>query len=113
MPYVHIVTNTPMDEKKKSALLEAVAPLLPILPGKSRENSMVHIDGGAFMAMGDPAEACAFCEIRLYKASPMEAKAEFTGELTALLTEKCGVPANKVYINFFEMEHWGLGGTLL
>ena len=113
MPYVHIVTTAPMDDAKKSALLEKVAPLLPILPGKSRENSMVHIDGGAFMAMGDPAEACAFCEIRLYRQSPMEAKAEFTEKLTALLGEACAVPAKKVYINFFEMENWGLGGTLL
>jgi phenylpyruvate tautomerase PptA (4-oxalocrotonate tautomerase family) len=102
-----------MDDTKKSALLEKVAPLLPILPGKSRENSMVHIDGGAFMAMGDPAEACAFCEIRLYRQSPMEAKAAFTEKLTALLGESCAVPPKKVYINFFEMENWGLDGTLL
>ena len=113
MPYVHIVTSTPLAEKKKSDLLEAVASLLPTLPGKSRENSMVHIDGGAFLAMGDPAEACAFCEIRLYKASPMEAKAAFTEKLTALLTKECGVPGKKVYINFFEMENWGVGGALL
>ena len=113
MPYVHIVTNTELDNRKKSALLEAVVPLLPILPGKSRENSMVHIDGGAFMAMGDPTESCAFCEIRLYKASPMEAKMEFTEKLTALLTKECGVPGNQEYINFFEMEHWGLGGAFI
>ena len=113
MPYVHVVTTAELNPAKKSALLEAIAPLLSTLPGKSRENSMVHIDGDAFMAMGDPAEPCAFCEIRLYKVSPMEAKAAFTEKLTALLTVQCGVPADKVYINFLEMENWGVGGSLL
>jgi len=113
MPYVYISTSASLTAEKKSELLEAIAPLLPILPGKNRSNAMVELDGDKFMAMGDPAVLCAFAEIRLYRQSPAEAKAKFAAELTALLTEKLGVPADHVYLNYMEMDHWGLRGTLI
>ena len=113
MPYVHITTTAPADAAKKSALLEGVDALLPILPGKNRNNAMVHIDSGAFVAMGDPATPCVFAEIRLYGKSPADAKSKFTASLTELFTRELGVPAHHVYLNYFEMDHWGTNGGLI
>ena len=113
MPYIHITTNTALCEEKKAALLEQIAPLIPILPGKNRGNAMVQLDGGHFMAMGDPALACAFCEIRLYKQSPAPAKEKFAAALTELLAKELGVAPDHVYLNYMEMDHWGLSGGLI
>lgn len=113
MPYVHISTSVSVNEEKKSALLEAIAPLLPILPGKNRDNAMVQLDDARFMAMGDTSVPCAFAEIRLYKASPAAAKEKFAAALTALLGESLGVPADHVYLNYMEMDHWGMNGEII
>ena len=113
MPYIHITTSTSIDETKKSALLEQIAPLIPILPGKNRGNAMVQLDDSRFMAMGDPAQICAFCEIRLYKQSPAEAKEKFAAALTKLLGKELGVAPDHVYLNYMEMDHWGLSGILI
>ncbi|MBQ4043372.1 MAG: tautomerase family protein [Clostridia bacterium] len=113
MPYVHIRTTAEMKDAVKSALLEEIAPLLPILPGKNRGNAMIDLEGGCFMAMGDPSTPCAFCEIRLYKQSPADAKAKFAAELTALLENRLGIPSDHVYLNYIEMDHWGLRGGLI
>lgn len=113
MPYIHISTTAAADQAKKSAILEELAPLIPILPGKNRDNAMVHIDSSCFMAMGDPEEACAFCEIRLYKQSPAPAKEKFAAALTELLEKHLGVAPDHVYLNYMEMDHWGLRGGLI
>lgn len=113
MPYVHISTTAPLDGKKKSALLEAVAPLLPILPGKNRNNAMIHITGDEFMAMGDPAAVCAFAEIRLYGKAPASAKEKFAAALTEALCAATGAAPDHVYLNYFEMDHWGMNGTVI
>lgn len=113
MPYVHIRTTAEMTAAKKSALLEEIAPLLPILPGKNRNNAMVDLEGGCFMAMGEPSIPCAFCEIRLYRQSPADAKEKFAASLTALLEKELAVPADHVYLNYMEMDHWGLRGGLI
>ena len=113
MPYVHISTSAGLDGAKKSAILEGIAPLLPILPGKNRNNAMVQLDDSCFMAMGDPSTPCAFCEIRLYKQSPADAKEKFAAALTQLLGKELGIPADHVYLNYMEMDHWGLRGGLI
>jgi len=113
MPYIHITTTTAMSDEAKSALLEAIAPMIPILPGKNRDNAMVQIDDGRFMAMGDPALPCAFCEIRLYRQSPADAKEKFAAALTALLEKHLGTAPDHVYLNYMEMDHWGLRGGLI
>jgi phenylpyruvate tautomerase PptA (4-oxalocrotonate tautomerase family) len=113
MPYVHIRTTAELNDAQKSDLLETIAPLLPILPGKNRHNAMIDLEGGCYMAMGDTAIPCAFCEIRLYRQSPADAKEQFAAKLTSVLGEKLNVPADHVYLNYMEMDHWGLGGSLI
>ena len=113
MPYVHISTSAELSAENKSALLEKIALLLPILPGKNRNNAMVQLDGNCFMATGDPSISCAFAEIRLYGKSPAAAKEKFAASLTELLSGVLGVPTDHVYLNYFEMDHWGMNGTVI
>ncbi len=113
MPYVHISASAEMTQEKKMNLREEIAEILPILPGKNRDNSMVHIEDSQFIVMGDPSVPAVFAEIRLYKQSPAAAKAQFAAALTALFEKHLGVPADHVYMNYMEMDHWVLGGEII
>lgn len=113
MPYIRIATSIELNDAKKSELLEAVAPLIAILPGKNRDNAMVEIDDGKFMALGDPSLPCVFVEVRLYRESPAEAKAEFAAELNKVLAKCFNLPPKHFYLNYMEMDHWGVDGRVV
>lgn len=113
MPYVHINVSPVMSGDEKKTLLEKIAQVLPILPGKTRDNSMVHVEDGQFLVMGDSSVPAAFVEIRVYKQSPADKKEQFAAALTELLGTQLGIPADHVYMNFMEMDHWVVNAAIL
>lgn len=110
MPYVHVIVSEKLGPKETEALRDAVAGKMSLLPGKTRENTMIHISAGEAISKGDGGEPAAFVEARLYRESPAEAKTAFAAEVTELLT-RLGIPAKQVYMNFLELEHWASGGV--
>jgi len=84
---------------------------MSILPGKTRDNTMMQIDGGASLSMGDAGAPCAFVDIRLFKASPGDAKSRFVRAITDILKERLGVDPARVYVNLIELPDWGARGT--
>jgi len=109
MPYVHLNASRPFTDAEADALRDAIAELMPLLPGKSRENTMIHITGGCALSKGDPSAPCLFIEVRTYRASPDDAKREFADRLTAMLGERLGVPGGNIYMNIIAMDEWFTG----
>lgn len=109
MPYLHLNASPVLTDGEIAALREEIAALMPILPGKTRENTMIHITGGCAISKGDPAVPAVFIEIRTYKASPDEAKREFAARLTAMVSEKLGVPGENIYMNIIALDEWFSG----
>ena len=109
MPYVHLNASRSLTDAEIAALRDDVAALMPLLPGKTRENTMIHITGGCAISKGDPSVPALFIEVRTYKASPDEAKKEFAARLTAMLSEKLGVPGENIYMNIIAMDEWFSG----
>ncbi len=109
MPYLHLNASPALSQADIAALRDEIAALMPILPGKTRENTMIHITGGCAISKGDPDLPAVFIEIRTYKASPEEAKKEFAARLTALVSEKLGVPGGNIYMNIIAMDEWFTG----
>ena len=109
MPYVHLNASHPLTDAEIAELRDAVAELMPLLPGKTRENTMIHITGGCAISKGDPDRPALFVEVRTYKASPEEARKTFAARLTAMLSEKLGVPGENIYMNIIPLDEWYSG----
>ena len=109
MPYLHLSASPALTNEEIGALRDEIAALMPILPGKTRENTMIHITGGCAISKGDPSVPAVFIEIRTYKASPDEAKKEFAARITAMVSEKLGVPGENIYMNIIAMDEWFSG----
>ena len=112
MPYVHVSLNVPLTREECGELREEMARLMPLLPNKNRDNTMLRIEPDCFMQMGEPENRCASVEVQLFKASPTEAKKEFVTATTELISKKFDVPPRRIYIRFFEKDEWGSNGTL-
>lgn len=111
MPYLNLRTSTRLDAGRREAVRAAIADHMPILPEKTRDNTMIQIDDGCHLYMGAGEEPCAFIDLRVYQPSPMEAKRAFIEKLCAALASLIDTPVNRIYVNLIEMENWGANGV--
>lgn len=111
MPYLHLSVQNPLTAEEKHELCESIGPLMPLLPGKTRQNTMMHIEDSCTIELGD-ASPCLFLEVRMFKASPEDAKQAFVKAISDLLEKKLSVPKNRMYINLTELDSWGSNGAI-
>ncbi len=112
MPYVHLKVSRPLTEQQIEAARLAIADIMPALPGKNRDNTMIHITGSCALSMGDSGKPCMFLEVRLYKASPEENKKEFVKKAAEALCALFEIEPARMYINMIELNEWGVGERL-
>lgn len=110
MPYLHVKTSIAVNDPMKEALRNELAGIMDILPGKTRDNTMIQIEDGATLTMGDSKDPCAFVDLRLFKPSPDEAKARFVRAAGEILKEQLGIELRRIYMNVIELPSWGANG---
>lgn len=112
MPYININASTPMTQEQMRSLREAIAELMPLLPTKTRDNTMIQIQPDCFIQIGDPDQPCAFVDIRLFGSSPEKDKELFVHSLCKLLEEQLGIPQSRIYMNIAELYRWVANGQI-
>ena len=109
MPFVSISAAMPVSEEKIDKLQKEIGRIITLIPGKTIDNCMTKIEGGAHIFMsGAPAKAV-FCEVRVFGEAPRKSKADVVAELYTLFADELG--AEKVYTNFIESREWGNGAN--
>ena len=111
MPYLQLNTSVRLGDAEKHSLCEAIGVLMPIIPGKTRDNTMMCIMDGCFMEKGAGGAPCLNLEVRLLGPAPDECKSDFTAKITSLFEDKLKVQPGDMYINLIEYNDWGSGGV--
>lgn len=111
MPYVHIVSNVDFTNEDKINIKDYIAEIMPIIPGKSINNTMIQIDS-AYLFFKEADKPAALVELRTYKNSPLECKQEFVNKVCEFLKEKYNIDKDYMYFNFMEMDIWGANGLI-
>ena len=105
MPFVAVHATMPINEAKMDTLQKEIGRIIALIPGKTIDNCMTKIEGGAHMFMsGKPANSV-FCEVRMFGIAPKESKVKVSVELDTLFKQELG--ADKVYTNYIESDEWG------
>jgi len=112
MPYVHLSVNKPLAPEAKHELCEEIGKLMPLIPGKTRENTMFHIEDGCFIELAD-AEPALFMEVRMFRSAPYINKKNYVAKVSDYMEKRLGVDKGRMYINLIEFEDWGVGGEYL
>lgn len=112
MPYIHLTTSTRLSDAQIVDIRKAVYDLIPMIPGKTYDVTMIHIDDNAVITLKDIDVPAAFIDLRLMGPSPYAEKKAFTDAFLARLTELTGIDAHHIYMNITEHEAWGAHGTL-
>jgi len=114
MPHVAVSMAEKLTKEQTTDLKKTLGQLIAILPTKSESVLMVDIaDDRSLFFAGEELAHGAFVDVRLYGESPFDAKQQFTKELTAYLEETFSVPPQYVYVNFVELNQWGVRGDLI
>lgn len=111
MPYVHLITSTKMDEQSIATVRKIIGDTIAVIPGKSNEVTVIHIDPECIISQGDPANPRIFVEVRMFGPAPMGAKKNFAREICAELEKALGVPQQFISLNIIELETWGGNGN--
>jgi phenylpyruvate tautomerase PptA (4-oxalocrotonate tautomerase family) len=112
MPLLKLETNAALSEDKRKALLGPLSKTVAEIVGKPEQYVMVTI-GQAGMLMSGSAGDAAFVDIRGIGGLNYDVNRKLAERVCMLLQEFLGIPPNRVYLNFTELEagNWGWNGN--
>jgi len=111
MPYVSITTAKKLSDGAKSKLYSKIGEIMPVLPGKNIDNTLLCINDGVSMFMSGKPNNGVFVSVQVYKKSPEDSKKEFSEKIYAILKEILETDIGCVYMNFTEFENWAANGN--
>ncbi len=112
MPLLKLSVSVKLDEGKKTAMLKSLSKQLAETLGKPESYVMVVIETTAMLMSGELGPT-AFADVRSIGALDADVNKTLSKKLCAFLKEQCGIPSNRVYINFTDINasFWGWDGS--
>jgi phenylpyruvate tautomerase len=111
MPMIRLATNAEIDDARRGDLLSDLSKLIAEAIGKPERYVMAAVQTEAILMSGQ-AGPSAFAEVRSIGGLDGEVNQKITAALCSLLHERLAIPADRVYVNFFDMPagNWGWNG---
>ena len=111
MPFVNITTAKKLDDSVKSELNLKIGELMPVIPGKNIDNTLLCINDGVSMFKSGKPNDGVFVSVQCYKKSPEDSKKEFSEKIYSALKDILKIDGGCVYMNFTEFENWAANGN--
>lgn len=112
MPLMKLELTLRLDEARKASLLKELSTLLSEGFAKPEQYVMVTLHDGAALLMAGQSGPAAFADVRGIGGFSPKANKAFCAKLCTLLSERMGIAANRVYLNFTDVSagNWGWDG---
>lgn len=112
MPLLKLETEVVLSEDKRKALLAALSKIVAETVGKPEQYVMVTATQAAMLMSAKPGDA-AFVDVRSIGGLSDEVNRKLSQKVCKLLNDSIGVPENRVYLNFTDIEasNWGWNGS--
>jgi phenylpyruvate tautomerase PptA (4-oxalocrotonate tautomerase family) len=112
MPLLKLETTVALPEDKRQALLASLSKIVAETIGKPQQYVMVAASQTA-MQMSGVAGNAAYVEVRSIGGLGSDVNRKLSQKVCALLNNSLGVPENRIYLNFTEVEagNWGWNGS--
>lgn len=110
MPYLSVTIGQKLDAPLREKLTAELGRLITLIPGKTEDGLIVHIQDAGALYMGGAQVPCAYVDLRIYTKTTEEAKRSFTRETCAFLAREFGIPVERQYLTISEYPNWGYDG---
>ena len=111
MPYLKIQTNLPLTEKAEHSIMKNASSLVASELEKPEEYVMIAVQPDTPMFFAGSDDPVAFLELKSI-ALPGAKTKQLSRALCALIKEHLGIPMDRVYVKFIDVNHsmWGWKG---
>ena len=111
MPFIGSKVTVKISPEKEEIIKKSLGKAIELIPGKSETFLMVGFeDEYKLYLAGEKLEKGAFVEIKVFGRASKEAFDKVTSEVCKIYEEELGIPQNKIYIKYEEVENWGWNG---
>ena len=111
MPFIHTRVNRPISREQEEQLARKYGDAVSLL-GKSENWLMLQFeDNCRLYFQGGSGKPLAFVNVKLYGGAGKEAYRQMTGRITEILGDVLSIPANGIYVEYEETDHWGWQGS--
>jgi phenylpyruvate tautomerase len=112
MPLLKLETTVVLTEDKRHALLASLSKIVAETIGKPQQYVMVATSQAAMRMSGNSSDA-AFVDVRSIGGLTSDVKQKLSQMVCKLLNDALGIPQNRIYLNFTEVEagNWGWNGS--
>ncbi len=112
MPLLKLETTVTVPDDKRKSLIAGLSKIVAETIGKPELYVMVTISPADILMSGKPGEA-AFVDIRSIGGLTDDVNKQLSKKIGVLLKESLGVPDNRTYLNFTDIEaaNWGWKGS--
>jgi len=111
MPLLKLETTVVLNDAKRKDLLARLSSMVAGITGKPEEYVMVTVNPSAILMSGKSGDA-AFVDVRGIGGLSANVNRQLPQKICHLLNESLGVPPDRIYLNFTEVEagNWGWNG---
>jgi phenylpyruvate tautomerase len=111
MPLLKLEPTVALSDDNRKALLTSLSKIVAETIGKPEQYVMVTAGPAAILMAGKPGDA-AFVDLRSIGGLGGEVNQQLSQKICRVLNESLGVPSNRVYLNFTDVEagNWGWNG---
>lgn len=112
MPLLKLETTVALSDEKRTALLSPLSKIVAETIGKPEQYVLVSVSPAAMLMSGKPGPA-AFVDLRSIGGLGSQVNQQLSRKICALLKDSLGIPPDRVYLNFTEVEaaNWGWNGN--
>src|ERR1035441_10365965 len=112
MPLLKLETTVVLSEDNRKALLASLSKAVAETIGKPEQYVMVTVGQAAMLMFGNPG-AAAFVDVRSIGGLTNDVNRKLSQNLCKLLNDSLGVPKDRIYVNFTDVEasNWGWNGS--
>ena len=105
MPFIEVKTNQSIHDKAE--LKAQLGQAITAIPGKSEAWLMVELEESKTMYFKGSDEPCAMFEIAIFGKASDSAYDDLTKQICQISEKLLGVPADRTYVKYTEIDHWG------
>jgi len=112
MPLLKLETTVALNQDKLQPLLSSLSRIVAQTIGKPEQYVMVSVSPAAMLMSGKTGDA-AFVDLRSIGGLSGSVNKELSQRICALLQQSIGIPSDRVYLNFTDVEaqNWGWNGS--
>lgn len=112
MPFINAKVSVKINEEKREAIKARLGKAIELIPGKSESWLMVGLEEEYTLYFkGQQSEKIAFVEVKIFGSASSSAYDKLTGAICTIMQEELGIPADKTYVTYQEIENWGWNGS--